>query len=365
MKKISFVALMAVAPALGAQGVGARVSPQFVNYTLDAPSNVQISEMAIPIFVVMPVTSTFSLDLGTAFASATAKSTGGTQAISSSISGLTDTQIRATMNLGTDLVVLTAGVNIPTGRSTADTSEQAAAALIGNDFLVFPISSMGSGFGGTGGLAFAKPFGEWNLGAGVSVRQSMPFNPYEDPSGTKLRYSPGTETRARLGLDHSYGTGRAAIGFTYSTFGDDQFNGSIYNTGNRFMTQGSLSNSLWNGDYVLNAWNLFRSSGTLADGSPTGTESITEVFGAYGMSTGGGRLEPSVAIRTWMQADAASSLASTLSLRYERALGGRMVVSPAAGFTFGKLGSAKSASASTAQSASLSGYRLQLTIRAQ
>jgi hypothetical protein len=360
MKQISLLALLAVPPALGAQG--ARVGPQFVNYTLSAPSNVQISEMAIPIFAVLPVSSSFSLDVGTAYASATAKSTGGTQAISSSISGLTDTQIRATMNLGTDLVVLTAGVNIPTGRSTADTSEQAAAALIGNDFLVFPISSMGSGFGGTGGLALAKPFGDWNVGAGVSVRQSMPFNPYEDPTGTKLRFAPGTETRARLGLDHSFGTGRAAIGFTYSSFGDDDFNGSIYNTGNRFITQGSLSNSMWNGEYLLNAWNLFRSSGTLADGTPTGTESITEVSGAYGMSAIGGRLEPSLAVRTWMQADAATSLQSTLSLRFERALGGRVVFSPAAGVTFGKLGAAKG---SSAESASLSGYRLQLTIRAQ
>src|SRR4051812_43423575 len=217
MKKTFLFALLAVAPALGAQRVGARISPQYVNYTLSAPSNVQISEMAIPVFVVVPITNAFSLDVGTAFASATAKSTGGSQAISSSISGLTDTQIRATMNLGTDLVGLTAGVNLPTGRSTGGTSEQAAGALIGNDFMVFPISSMGSGFGGTGGLAIAKPIGNWNVGVGLSIRQSMPFNPYEDPAGTKLRYAPGTETRGRIGLDHSFGTGRAAIGFTYST----------------------------------------------------------------------------------------------------------------------------------------------------
>ena len=47
---------------------------------------------------------------------------------------------------------------------------QHAASLIGNDFLVFPISSMGSGLGGTGGLALARPLGQWTLGAGLSVR---------------------------------------------------------------------------------------------------------------------------------------------------------------------------------------------------
>ena len=60
-----------------------------------------------------------SLDVGTAYASARVTNTAGGQSNESTITGLTDTQIRATMNLGSDLVVLTAGLNIPTGRSTA------------------------------------------------------------------------------------------------------------------------------------------------------------------------------------------------------------------------------------------------------
>jgi hypothetical protein len=233
-----------------------------------------------------------------------------------------------------------------------------AAALIGNDFLVFPISSMGSGFGGTGGVAIAKPLGEWNLGAGLSVRTAMPFDPYEDASGAKLRYTPGTEMRARVGLDHSFGTGRAAVGFTYSKFGDDKFQQSIYNTGNRVLTQASLSNSLWNGDYALNVWNLFRSSGTLADSTPTGTESITDVSAAYGMRLGAGRVEPGVSFRTWSQADIPSSYQSTVSLRYDWT-SGRFGFSPMAGYTFGSMGT------TTSESASLSGFRAQLTFRMQ
>src|SRR5207302_393042 len=155
-------------------------------------------------------------------------------------------------------------------------AEQAAASLIGNDFLVFPISSMGSGFGGTGGFAIAHPLGDWNLGAGLSVRHSMPFDPgYEDPtSGTKLRYTPGDETRARVGIDHPYGTGRASLGLTYSAFTDDKLSTSIYNSGNRLLAQGYLTSRMGAGDYVLSAWNLFRASGKLADGSPSGKENI-------------------------------------------------------------------------------------------
>ena len=237
MRRLVLVALAVLPAAMDAQGAGARVGPQFVSYTLGAPSSVTISETAIPIFAYVPISAGLTLDIGTAYAMANVKSTGTGQARESKISGLTDTQIRATMNLGSDMVLVTAGLNIPTGRTTADTSEQEAAALIGNDFLVFPISSMGSGFGGTGGLALARPIGQWNLGAGLSVRSSMPFDPYEDATGAKLRYTPGTEMRARIGLDHPYGTGNASIGFTYSKFADDKFESSIYNTGDRLLTQ--------------------------------------------------------------------------------------------------------------------------------
>jgi hypothetical protein len=358
MRRLSVFALLTIATSASAQSVGARLAPQFVSYSLAAPSNVDITEMAIPIFAVIGGVRGITLDIGTAFAMANVKSTATGQTRESKISGLTDTQIRATMNLGSDLVLITAGLNLPTGRTTADTSEQEAAALIGNDFLVFPISSMGSGFGGTGGVAFARPIGQWNLGAGLSVRSSMPFDPYETAAGQKLRYTPGTEMRGQLGLDHPYGTGRASLGFTYSKFSDDKFQTSIYNTGDRLLAQAYVSNSLWNGDYSLSAWNLFRAKGTLADGTPTGTESISDISAAYGMTIGSARLEPGVSVRTWLQQDLPTSLQSTVGLRYEQVFG-RMTMSPSVGFTFGSI------AANATETASLTGYRAQLTFRMQ
>jgi hypothetical protein len=360
MRRLLIPVCLLVARSAAAQDVGVRVSPQFVGYSIGAPSNTKVSEMAIPLYAFMPITPTLTLDIGTAFASARVTGTSSGQAAESKISGLTDTQIRATLNLGTDLVVLTGGINIPTGRSTVKPQEQSAAGLIGNDFLVFPISSMGSGLGGTGGLAFAHPFGDWNLGAGVSVRHSMPFDPYQDATGTKLRYTPGDETRARVGVDHPFGTGRASLGLTYSNFSNDQLAASVYNTGNRLLAQGYMTSALGHGDYTLSAWNLFRASGTLYDGSKSGTENITDVAGSYGLSVGAGRFEPGLDFRTWTQANQASSLQSTISVRYEQPMGA-ITVSPGAGFTVGKLATQTSSGSNT--TASLSGFRAQLTVR--
>jgi hypothetical protein len=362
MRRILVTALVVIAASASGQSTGARISPQFVRYTLGDPSNNTISELAVPLFAVMPVSQLLTLDVGTAFASARLTNTSGGQSTESTISGLTDTQLRATLNLGTDMVVLTAGVNIPTGRSTVKPDEQGAAGLIGNDFLTFPISSMGSGFGGTGGVALARPMGSWNLGAGLSVRHSMPFDPYEDATGAKLRYTPGNETRARLGLDHPYGTGRASVGVTYSKFSNDQIATSVYNTGDRLLTQGYVTSAAGSGDYVLSAWDLFRASGTQADGSASGRENITDLSASYGMPVGGARLEPGLGVRTWMQQGSSVSLQTTFSLRYEQPMG-PLTVSPGAGFTIGKLATGTTAAGVAQPAANLSGFRAQLTIR--
>src|SRR4051812_3320855 len=176
--------------------------------------------MAIPLYAMVPILPNFSLDIGTAFATATVENT--TTGSSSDISGLTDTQLRANYTFGQDLVVVTAGLNVPTGSATVDPGELEAATRIGSDFLTFPISGFGSGFGFTGGVAIAQPFGSWNLGVGASMRQSGEYEPFRDEAGVATKFQPGPEYRARLGLDHPFGAGRMSFGLTFSKFGDDK-----------------------------------------------------------------------------------------------------------------------------------------------
>ncbi|HTE45076.1 MAG TPA: hypothetical protein VK636_07520, partial [Gemmatimonadaceae bacterium] len=75
--------------------IGARVAPQFHSYTIDAPSNLKISEFSVPFFVVVPITSSFGFDVGTSWAQSRVEQTGTAQKTTSTISGLTDTQVRA------------------------------------------------------------------------------------------------------------------------------------------------------------------------------------------------------------------------------------------------------------------------------
>ncbi|MDE3128154.1 MAG: hypothetical protein KGL38_09105 [Gemmatimonadota bacterium] len=366
-----FVAALAASAPLGAQSVGdaaGRLGPQVISYDIKAPISQKITEYVVPVYVVVPVNASFNFDVGTAWASATVASPG---LPSSEMSGLTDTQLRANYTFGTDFLVLTAGVNLPTGRSTALADQQLAATRIASDFLVFPIMGFGTGAGGTGGLAIAQPLGDWNVGLGVAVRHSVAYNPFQDTSGAKLRFQPGDEYRARIGVDRPYGTGRISLGFTYSKFGNDQADQSVYNTGDRYITQASISNSIGNANVTVAGWDLFRASGFLADQTPTGRENIANAGVAVAFNTSGGVIvEPSVEGRVWTQAQAdqtapaiPASYMGTAGVRLNWDFGG-YAITPFVGYTVGRMGTPLASQAGGPSNvADMSGFQATLAIR--
>ena len=289
----------AAAPIARAQSlfdVEARLAPQYVSYQVHEPGDETIAELAIPIFVSVPIGSRLSLDVGTAYAHA--RVTSGAER--SEISGLTDTQIRGSYTFGGDFVVLTAGVSLPTGESSVTLGQLLAAGRIGNDFLSFPVSEMGTGLAATGGIAVARPVGDWSVGAGIAVRRSRAYEPFDVP-GQTFRYQPGNELRARLGVDRPVAAGRLALGVTYAAFGREDAGGSAYNTGDRVIAQGTLTGLVGTHDYTIAAYNVFRGPGEYASGERAGRENIANVFLSLGLHTLGTILEPSLELRHWRQ----------------------------------------------------------------
>jgi hypothetical protein len=366
MRRLLSLALLSLAVAgssATAQSItdfGVRVAPQFHSYDIKAPSNTKISEFSLPMFVLFPINSQLSFDVGSSYARAQVDQTNNGKSTSSTISGLTDTQIRANYTIGNDAMVLTAGVNIPTGQSTVDPKQTLAASLIGSDFLAFPISNMGTGLGGTGGVAFARPVGDWNVGAGLSMRHATQYDPFDLGGGAVLHYQPGNEYRVRGGVDRALGTGRISLGLTYSTFGNDNLSGSIYNTGNRWLSQVSVNNTLGRGEVVLTGWNLFRTAGTLADSSYLGHEDISNVALSYAVSSGSMVIEPNVEGRMWTQyGGVPTSAMGTVGVRASMTVMGFSVL-PSVGYSLGKLASQDNSVNTTA---SLTGLHATLAIR--
>lgn len=343
--------------ALGAQEAGGLTtsgSVQMVSYTLkNGGAQNRISELVIPVAAVYRATDRLSFDIATAYARAVTDATGAPQ---SRIAGVTDTQLRASWVFGSDALVLTGGVNLPTGQATATESQFRAAGQIGNDFLLFPISSMGSGLAATGGVAIARPLGDWNVGAGASFRYASEYEPYEFNS-VRSRYQPGSEYRARLGVDRLVGAGRFALGTTYSAFGADQAGGQSFNTGNRVIVQTSYDNALGLSHYTIAAWNLHRTSGTHADGSKAAAENVANALLSIAIPVGAMALEPSVEARLLSRSSDGTAARDnrgrmgTAGLRARWTLGS-LQVAPGATYSVGRL-----------EGYDLSGWRGMLTVR--
>ena len=347
---VAAVAALACAAPAGAQTLfdrSVRVGPQFVSYSLgDA---VDISEVAIPVAVVVPVTSRLNVDVATAYASSTVERAGDTQ----TISGLTDTQLRANYTLGNDFVVLTAGLNIPTGHATVEEDEIDAAGYIGNDFLAFPISNMGTGFAATGGIAVARPFGEWNVGFGASMRHATAYDAFRIEEQA-IRFQPGDEYRARIGVDRAAGGGRVAFGLTYSAFGDDEDGQTTYSTGDRIIAQAAYSVPTRFADIFLSGWNLTRGEGDRAGGLDAPSENITNVGMSAGFRGLGTLVEPSVEFRRWTVDGDGMGTMVNLGLR-TRVSAGAVDLFPGATWSTGSFGEGSNDS--------LSGWRAIVTAR--
>jgi hypothetical protein len=347
-----------------------RLAPQYLLYQVHEPADETIAELAIPIFVTVGAGAHLSFDIGTAYARARVTS----GSAHSEISGLTDTQIRGTYTLGGDFVVLTAGVSLPSGESSVSADQLLAAGRIGNDFLAFPVSSMGTGLALTGGVAVARPFGAWSVGGGLSARRSRAYDPFDMP-GENLRYRPGNEVRVRVGVDHPVADGRLALGVTYAAFGRDDAGGSAYNTGDRVIAQGVLTGLAGGHDWTVAAYNVFRAPGEYASGERAGRENVASLFMSAGLHALGSVLEPSLELRHWRQQlfdtpgqgsaeieRNQSSRLATIALRTRAYVGG-LVLFPSAGYTLlGKL--ATEDIDGRPVSADLTGFHVGLVVRA-
>jgi hypothetical protein len=356
MRRFALSLLVASLPiTLRAQGVGdatAIAGPTFVRYTLGTGSAARtIEQLSAPLVIIVPFGERFTLDVSSQYAKSEVR-TGGK--VTSTIDGLTDTQVRGNLTLG-DLAVVTLGVNVPTGKYLVPTAQQEAAGQIGNDFLVYPVSSMGNGLAATGGVAVARTLGDWNLGVGASFRHSTRFDAYE-VSGKALRFTPGDEMRLRVGLDRPVGDGRVSVGVTYSTFGKDAADSTTFSTGGRALAQGALYLPFAGSDMTLSAWNLYRAEGQIVGGkSPW--ENVSNVAASLGWDLGGVYVQPSAEGRFWNRGGVKAGTLGNFGVRL-RIGSGVVSVNPSATYTVGRLNST-----TDGLSTDVTGFRGTLLIR--
>lgn len=291
------VALLAIATSgLAAQARSTVIwQPAGQSYTIGEGVEARTAEQAsIPLAIILPFHRRFSVDVTTAVAYTRIVEEDSTI---SELYGLTDTQVRANYQLLMERFVLTLGVNAPSGQYQVNDEQQMAAGIIGNDFLFFPISSMGNGTSATAGAAFAFQLLNWNLGVGGSMRKGVEFEPYAS-SAVQVRYQPADETRLRFTAERALWVGTASFGLTLIKFGEDQLDSTTYSTGDRAISSAAWNIPFWRANLALGVWHLSRDAGEQL-GGPAPKEGIRNMSALLSLPLGKWTLQPSVESRRW------------------------------------------------------------------
>ena len=340
-------------PAQGIQDAAVVMQPTFTSLKFgEGAGSRTVSQFALPIAVILPFGERFTVDVTTAFASSGAKVEGGDE---SAIAGLTDTQVRANYRFASDQVLLTFGINLPTGQYAVEADQQEAAGQIGNDFLYYPISSMGNGFAATGGVALARPMGAWNVGIGGSVRKSTEFAAFATTT-SDVRFTPADEYRVQLSADRPVQDGQVSFGLTYSAFGEDLADNTTYSTGDRIIGTAGWSFPVKGANVFLSGWNLYRLSGQQLGGDAP-PENVFNVSGAVSFDVGRYVVQPSVETRLWQVDGARAGNQFNVGARVRVPMGA-LAIYPQFGYTMGNVYSLVDGAATK-----VSGLRLNMTVR--
>jgi hypothetical protein len=360
--------LFAQGPVTGFAGVEARG----VSYQAGLGIK-SVSEIAVPFAVVWQASPRLSFDLGGRYATATRKDS----ATSATISGLTDIQVRGAYQLVPDVAVFTLSANLPTGKTKITNGQLLTAGAIASDLLPYPVSNFGSGFNVTSGLALAVPVGGWALGVAGSYRLNGDFTPFADTTNCPVTngkagcgYKAGGEFRVRVGADRLVGQSRISFGFTYSSFGEDEFGSSpIFQSGKRYIGQGSWAFPIGNVGLQVYAWDLYRTAGSqLIDTTVIVLQKRNVLgFGVAGsVQMGRNVLRPQVEYRIHTLGNpslaSAGSLLS-LGLQYQWLVSDRFSLLPSARFDTGSENALDSNGNPTSQSASFTGWSVALMLR--
>ena len=133
-------ALAAQAP-LGLTEVSAGGGLEFRRFAFESGFAVdETRQLAVPIAVALPLGRRFTVDIGSAWATTSVESGAG----DFTVSGFTDTQVRASYTFGADAVVASVLVNLPTGLETNSAEDFFVASAVASNFLLFPVNVFGT-----------------------------------------------------------------------------------------------------------------------------------------------------------------------------------------------------------------------------
>lgn len=190
-------------------------------------------QFTLPVAASSPLAGNWRLDLTTLYGSGRVQfndptAAGGSQ--TATLSGLSDVRLRATGPLLRDNVVLTVGLNLPSGRTALNNAQFGTLRILSAPALGLGSSPVGAGMSGTVGLVFAQQVGEWAVAYGTSYEVRGRYQPVAAliAGSGSADYLPGGVFRASLGADRLVGNHRLSLAAAADVFADDRLRGAAF-----------------------------------------------------------------------------------------------------------------------------------------
>jgi len=187
----------------------------------------RVSQLSLPLGVVVPLGERWTFDVSGAYAIGRVQLTdsAGDNGRTLELDGPTDVKMRLVGRLIGDALILTLGLNAPTGLTRLGNDEVQALRLLGAPPLRIPSPTLGSGLGATAGLVVAHQFGEWALATGATYETRATYTPIDAAvaglsSTTEL--DPSDAVHLSLGADRLFGEHRLSFLTIYDVYGKDR-----------------------------------------------------------------------------------------------------------------------------------------------
>jgi len=230
-------AILAGVSAAGAQGrlVGSRTSTVGSIYqrwsfgdglyqtALAGGDSIRIegaSQLTMPISLVVPLGSRWTADISGAYTSGTVSLASRDTTLNVdhyTLNGLTDLRLRATGRVVGDNVIVTLGINLPTGKTSLSPEEFSAIRVLAAPAFAFQTPTLGIGTGATAGVVLARQLRgwAWALGGSYELRNAY------DPVTFVGKMNPSDALHVSVGGDGLVGKHGMTIGLSADVFTKD------------------------------------------------------------------------------------------------------------------------------------------------
>jgi len=241
------------------------------------------------------------------------------------LSGLSDVRMQFNRSFSDDQLLLSIGLNLPTGKKELTLGEEAAVLdYLARDFLDLPLRRLGEGLGFSAMVGGARMLGDIRAGASVMYRYNGKYDPYEGVTG----FDPGDLVSLTIGLDRQMDATALSAEIIYSMYGVDKLegDGDVFKQSTQLSLRGGIA---WEKD----ANHVSASLGYLARGRNTTyaeTETDIKIYGnEFWMAAAWGRdfaeywrFTPSLTVR--MIAENEQELGSATVIRLGGTIGRRL-----------------------------------------